>query len=430
MVVAALNNWIVESNNPYITDLTITLPPTPPPSGSGSRARLAFKADFQGNAPLAIKVGTGAPGSAPNDQFFIFDPTLVNHTGFDLLRVSFSLVDGLTTPAAAATHTLYAHFHDAAVFPNWENPTIGPFSSLFSSNNTTGTSQNINGANLLTLSGGATGELASNATAALTGYGVHQFRNVPGPAGNGPEGAAEGNGGDFYIVLSPSGSGQEGRFDVVKEGDAGPNVITGDANHAGSVLPRNDLLYGYGGDDTLEGGEGNDTLVGGPGNDTLKGGVGNNYILGGEGMDTAVYDLPRSAYLVSTSLFHDFTISRPSSGGANPFDAIDGVENFRFADMTFTAAEVVAGVSSGGGTGGGGTGGSGDGTDGGGSGGDDGSSNHHGMKWHRDDWDSADDGYSHHGRHDGGWHGRDGSDGWGGRDHVGGRHGACGSDGW
>lgn len=51
----------------------------------------------------------------------------------------------------------------------------------------------------------------------------------------------------------------------------------------------NDVLYGYGIDDTLQGLAGNDTLYGNGGNDTLIGGQGNDRLVGGGGNDTYVY---------------------------------------------------------------------------------------------------------------------------------------------
>jgi Ca2+-binding RTX toxin-like protein len=209
--------------------------------------------------------------------------------------------------------------------------------SYTGANVTTGVFQPVNGANQIHLSAGATGEFLNNTSAALKGYGVHQFRTVSGqtPAGNG---------GDFYVVLAPGGDSHN--YDQVIEGDESGNTLIGDASHFGAPLPRNDLIYGYDGDDTLKGLDGNDTLVGGAGNDTLDGGKGTNLLIGGQGTDTAVFDLPRSSYTVQASLFHQFTVVLPGSGGATVYDSVDSVEYFKFSDMTLSAADVVSGTPS------------------------------------------------------------------------------------
>jgi len=277
MLTQTVNNWTIESRSPNLTNLT-----TPPPTSNG-RARIAFTADFTDDAPIALKVTPG-PAATADAVTFIFDPTLINHTGSSWFSADFELVDDVTTPAPGPTHPLYAHFHDGSMpvaFPNWENPTLGPFVCYYGQNVTTGTPQSVHGANQYQLSAGATGEFQNNTSAALTGFGVHEFRTVAGQT-------SAGNGGEFYIVLAPGGDSHN--FDQVIEGGDGADVLTGDASHFRSPLPRNDLIYGYDGNDTLSGQEGNDTLVGGAGDDTLDGGNGTNLLLGGAGTDTAVFN--------------------------------------------------------------------------------------------------------------------------------------------
>jgi hypothetical protein len=327
-----VDGWTIESQSPYLTNLTANAP-----SSTGStHERVGLTANFVDDAPIAIKVSSG---TATGELKFVLDPTLVNHTGSSWFSADFDLVDGITAPLNTPAHTPYAHFHDATDpnFPGWENPTVGPFVSYTGKNVTTGTSQPVNGANQIHLSAGATGEFLNNSSASLRGYGVHQF---PAVAGQTPEDSR----GDFYIVLAPGGDSHN--FDKVIEGDTGGNTLVGDASHFGAPLPRNDLIYGYDGNDTLLGLDGNDTLIGGAGDDTLDGGTGTNLLIGGTGTDTAIFDLPRSSYTVQTGLFHEFNVILPGSGGATVYDSIDSVEFFKFADVTLSAKDVVSGIPS------------------------------------------------------------------------------------
>jgi hypothetical protein len=341
--VANIDNWTIESRSPGIANLQMHPAATSPPAGTSTRNRISLDATFgKDEAPLVLKVSPQLT-TLPTALTFELDPKLINHTGFEIFSSNVSLVDGTTIPATTPTHSPYAHFHDAnSIFPNWENPTIGPFETYFALNNTTGTTQNINGANDIRLSGGSTGGLNPNDSASLTGFGIHQFLNEPGAAGNGPDGTPGGNGGAFYIVLTAGGgAGQDGKFDQVIEGDDRDNTLVGDASHAGSPIALNDLVLGYDGDDTITTGLGNDTVVAGPGDDTIDTDGGNNYILGGPGSDTAIYHAPRALFTVSNSLFSDFTIS-----GAGAFDAVTDVEYFKFSDVTLSRNDLIAGVPS------------------------------------------------------------------------------------
>jgi hypothetical protein len=49
---------------------------------------------------------------------------------------------------------------------------------------------------------------------------------------------------------------------------------------------------------------------------------------------------------VQNSLFHQFNMILPGPGGATIFDSVDGVEFFKFSDVTLSAADVVSGVPS------------------------------------------------------------------------------------
>jgi Ca2+-binding RTX toxin-like protein len=64
------------------------------------------------------------------------------------------------------------------------------------------------------------------------------------------------------------------------EGDAGNNILSGDANVT-------EHIFGWGGNDTIYGGQ-SDYLYGGTGDDILVGAVGYDYFSPGEGFDTIV----------------------------------------------------------------------------------------------------------------------------------------------
>ena len=86
----------------------------------------------------------------------------------------------------------------------------------------------------------------------------------------------------------------------------------------------------------LDGMAGADRIEGRGGDDTLEGGAGGDWIDGGAGADVAVFDGLRDDYAVLDG--GDGTIRIV---GADGTDTVTGVETFRFADMTQTAAEVV-----------------------------------------------------------------------------------------
>ena len=67
----------------------------------------------------------------------------------------------------------------------------------------------------------------------------------------------------------------------VHRGDNKDNVLRGNLE----VRDTNEVISGYGGDDTLYGYKGNDAIWGGIGNDTLHGGAGNDQLYGGAGND-------------------------------------------------------------------------------------------------------------------------------------------------
>jgi len=104
----------------------------------------------------------------------------------------------------------------------------------------------------------------------------------------------------------------------------------------------NDLL-GLGGDDTLIGGDGADLLDGSSGSDALTGGGGADTLIGGggDGEDTAYYSGDRADYEVVAHPGGSFTITDLRAGPNDGVDQVSGVENFAFADGTFTAAQLL-----------------------------------------------------------------------------------------
>jgi Ca2+-binding RTX toxin-like protein len=113
-------------------------------------------------------------------------------------------------------------------------------------------------------------------------------------------------------------------------GGTGNDVLTG----ADIWSNRNNILDGGAGNDTLNGLDGDDTLIGGAGNDTLDGGSGT--------ADVAVYTGEVAQYRVSfNSVTSTFTIS-DTVAGRDGTDQVTNVENFRFSDASFSAAQLQA----------------------------------------------------------------------------------------
>jgi serralysin len=112
-------------------------------------------------------------------------------------------------------------------------------------------------------------------------------------------------------------------------------------------------LSGLGGADILDGGAGNDTLLGGEGSDQLQGGAGNDKLYGGAGADKALFVGAFAAYgILWDEAQAAFILTHTAS--ADGTDTVFDVESFVFADMTLTAAALLAAAGTGGsgGTGG------------------------------------------------------------------------------
>lgn len=72
-------------------------------------------------------------------------------------------------------------------------------------------------------------------------------------------------------------------IEIEVRGDDGDNPLKGLV--AGQDLSTDDVIYGYGGNDSLSGGDGNDILDGGEGDDHLSGGRGDDTYIAGSGHD-------------------------------------------------------------------------------------------------------------------------------------------------
>ncbi|MFE3835668.1 Hint domain-containing protein [Pseudogemmobacter sonorensis] len=82
-----------------------------------------------------------------------------------------------------------------------------------------------------------------------------------------------------YIV---DGTDGDDVIDVSYTGDPDGDMVDGNDNQTGG---NEDVIYGYGGNDTIFSGLGNDTVYGGDGNDYIDGGAGDDELYGGDGND-------------------------------------------------------------------------------------------------------------------------------------------------
>ncbi|GLI94038.1 bluetail domain-containing putative surface protein [Methylocystis echinoides] len=88
-----------------------------------------------------------------------------------------------------------------------------------------------------------------------------------------------------------------------------------------------------------------DIITGGDGDDTIKGLGGRDSLDGGIGTDTAVFTGNRSDYTV-TQVGAIFTVVDNRAGSPDGTDTVTNVENFQFANIILSAADVVAGAPS------------------------------------------------------------------------------------
>ena len=121
-------------------------------------------------------------------------------------------------------------------------------------------------------------------------------------------------------------------------GGAGGDTLTEFEALLGSAFA--DTLTGDGGANTLTGGAGADKLIGGAGDDTLIGGVGNDTLNGGGDTDTAVFSGDWVAFDITVA-DAVYTIFDRRAGSPYGTDTATKIENFRFNNKTFAAADTV-----------------------------------------------------------------------------------------
>ena len=143
-------------------------------------------------------------------------------------------------------------------------------------------------------------------------------------------------------TLDLSGFTTASRIDLHAGASSDCDGMTGNIWIANSCVIENAL--GGIGDDNITGNDAANNLNGGGGNDTLTGGNGNDTLVGGAGNDTAVFAGNISLY---TFTFDAATGTFTVSGGSDGMDSVTGVESFKFADGTKTAAQIQALASTG-----------------------------------------------------------------------------------
>jgi len=258
---AVVSGWDVVSNSPDVSNVTLK------PETLDGKSKVGLDARFADHAPVAVRV---TQGSATGEIRFYIDPTITNASGadWDTFRVSLVSVNNeVAADSAANVHPVFAHFHDAAL-AGWSDPNVPPYTTIqgYNSWRDVTADGNINGADQLRAEGAT---LADGDTEAWTNLGIHQF---PRSTGGGPA-----QGGDFYVILTPDYAPVSDRIMPVH------HTVFEDLGNADTYAgtTRNDLAFGYGGDDTLQGDAGDDVLVGGAGNDELDGAAGNDWLFGG-----------------------------------------------------------------------------------------------------------------------------------------------------
>jgi Ca2+-binding RTX toxin-like protein len=191
--------------------------------------------------------------------------TLIGGLGNDIYQVD-STTDVIIENASEGTDTIQSSVTFSLVaFPNIENLTLTGSSVINGTGNTANNSLTGNTANNTldggdgndTLNGGAGNDTLIGGNGNDYAYYYSSTASVTVNLATGT--ASDGLGGTDTLSFIENVQGSN---------TAGDN-LTGDA--------KNNIFYGYGGNDTLNGGDGNDTLIGGIGNDTLIGGNGNDF---------------------------------------------------------------------------------------------------------------------------------------------------------
>lgn len=145
-------------------------------------------------------------------------------------------------------------------------------------------------------------------------------------------------GGAVSRSIDPTLSGAKkysGNAYTIANGAVIENATGGSGNDTLIGNEHANVLTGNGGNDSLEGDGANDTLRGGAGDDTFHGGAGDDVIDGGVGNDVGLYSSDWTAYRIST------TGGTITIQGADGRDTVRNVEQFNFANGSFTAANIV-----------------------------------------------------------------------------------------
>lgn len=134
------------------------------------------------------------------------------------------------------------------------------------------------------------------------------------------------------------GDGQDSLF-----GDAGNDWLYG--GDGADLLQGgygNDALYGGVGGDVLDGGDGHDALFGGAGNDAVTASAGNDTVDGGAGTDAITFSGARDSFTLK--MLDATTLQITGTAGVT---VLRNVETFKFADVTYTAADLTGNLVAG-----------------------------------------------------------------------------------
>ncbi len=94
-------------------------------------------------------------------------------------------------------------------------------------------------------------------------------------------------------------------------------------------------------DNTITGDGNANTLAGGGGSDTLAGGTGSDTLIGGTETDVAVFSGAWLNYQITEGPAGTFTLVDTRASSPDGTDLVSAVENFQFANGTFTAAQLL-----------------------------------------------------------------------------------------
>ncbi|WP_434051945.1 MAG: cadherin domain-containing protein [Roseibium sp.] len=113
-----------------------------------------------------------------------------------------------------------------------------------------------------------------------------------------------------------------------------------DWDFTGVDLTGVDQIEGRDRDDSITGSAGDDNILGGAGDDTLAGSEGDDTIDGGTGTDTARFSGNLADYTVTEDA-GTITIVDNRDGSPDGTDTLTNIENFEFADGTYSLGDIV-----------------------------------------------------------------------------------------